>query len=145
RAVRPPGRSARERSEHSVQASASRADQDGRSGRQDGAPVSALLDWHALYPERIHLVWIALAVCGLLLVLELRARGALSAFVSPVMQQRLAAQPTFTRTVVRLGFVLLALLAGVEALMRPQAPGQTESVTVSNASADVLFVLDVSR
>jgi Ca-activated chloride channel homolog len=33
----------------------------------------------------------------------------------------------------------------VEALMRPQAPGQTESVTVSRASADVMFVLDVSR
>lgn len=107
--------------------------------------MSALFDWTPLYPQRIHLVWVALAVAVVLFVLELRARGALSSFLSPVMQQRLTAQATFERTVVRLVFVLLSMLAAVEALMRPQAPGQTESVTVSQASADVLFVLDVSR
>lgn len=107
--------------------------------------ISALFDWHPVHPERIHLVWLALLVVIGLFLLELRARGALSAFLSPVMQQRLTAQASFQRSVVRLGFVLLAMLAGIEALMRPQAPGQTESVTVSRASADVLFVLDVSR
>jgi Ca-activated chloride channel homolog len=107
--------------------------------------MSALFDWTPLYRERIHLVWLALAVCVALFLLELRSRGALSAFLSPVMQQRLTAQATFQRTVVKLGLILLAMLAGVEALMRPQAPGQTESVTVSNAAADVVFVLDVSR
>jgi Ca-activated chloride channel family protein len=86
-----------------------------------------------------------IAIVGLLLVLELRSRGALASFLSPIMQRRLTAQASFTRTVVRLVLVLLALLAGVEALMRPQAPGQTEHVTVSHASADVMFVLDVSR
>jgi len=107
--------------------------------------VSALFDWKPLYPERIHLVWAALAIAGILFVLELRSRGALAAFLSPVMQRRLTAQASFERTVLKLGLILLAMLAGVEALMRPQAPGQTETVTASQASADVMFVLDVSR
>lgn len=107
--------------------------------------MSALFDWTPLYPERIHLVWVALAIAIGLFLLEVRSRGALSTFLSPVMQQRLTAQATFQRTIVRLALILLSMLAGVEALMRPQAPGQTESVTVSNAAADVLFVLDVSR
>jgi Ca-activated chloride channel homolog len=107
--------------------------------------MSALFDWTPLYPERIHFVWLALVFAISLLFLELRARGALSTFLSPVMQSRLAAQASFQRTIVRLGLVLLSMLAGVEAVMRPQAPGQTESVTVSQASADVMFVLDVSR
>jgi Ca-activated chloride channel family protein len=107
--------------------------------------MSALFDWKPLYPERIHLVWAALAIAGILFVLELRSRGALAAFLSPVMQRRLTAQASFERTVLKLGLILLAMLAGVEALMRPQAPGQTETVTASQASADVMFVLDVSR
>jgi Ca-activated chloride channel family protein len=107
--------------------------------------MSALFDWKPLYSSAIHLVWAALAIAGLLFVLELRSRGALAAFLSPVMQRRLTAQASFERTVVKLVLILAALLAGVEALMRPQAPGQTESVTVSQASADVMFVLDVSR
>ena len=107
--------------------------------------MSALFDWRSLYPERIHLVWAALAIVAILFVLELRTRGALASFLSPVMQRRLTAQASFQRTIVRLGLVLLSLLAGVEALMRPQAPGETETVTVSRASADVMFVLDVSR
>jgi Ca-activated chloride channel homolog len=107
--------------------------------------LTALFDWKPLHREAIHVVWAVLAVVGLLFVLELRSRGALAAFLSPVMQRRLTAQASFQRTIVKLVLILLALLCGVEALMRPQAPGQTESVTVSNASADVMFVLDVSR
>jgi Ca-activated chloride channel family protein len=107
--------------------------------------VSWLFDWKPLYPAAIHLVWAALAIAGLLFVLELRSRGALASFLSPIMQRRLTAQASFERTIVRLVLILLSLLAGVEALMRPQAPGKTESVTVSQASADVMFVLDVSR
>jgi Ca-activated chloride channel family protein len=45
----------------------------------------------------------------------------------------------------RLGLVLLALLAGVGALMRPQAIGETSSVSSTRASADVIVVLDVSK
>ena len=39
-------------------------------------------------------------------MLELRARDALSAFLSPVMQRRLTAQASFERTLLRLGLVL---------------------------------------
>jgi Ca-activated chloride channel family protein len=107
--------------------------------------ISALFDWTPQYPGRIHLVWLALAVVIGLFVLELRSRGALSTFLSPVMQERLTAQASFRRTVVKLGLVLVSLLAGVDALMRPQATGQTEQVMLSESSADVMFVLDVSR
>jgi Mg-chelatase subunit ChlD len=104
-----------------------------------------ILDWRFVELERIHLVWAALAIVALLVVLELRARHALAAFLSPVMQRRLTAQPSLGRTLAKLGLVLCALLAGIGALMRPQARGTTETITVSQASADVVFVLDVSR
>jgi Ca-activated chloride channel family protein len=104
-----------------------------------------MLDWHFVDVDRIHLVWAATAIVGLLTALELRSRGALAEFLSPVMQRRLTAQATLARSIVKLSFLLLALLAGVAALMRPQARGTTETVTVSQASADVMFVLDVSR
>jgi Ca-activated chloride channel family protein len=107
--------------------------------------MSTFIDWTPLYPERIHLVWLVIAVVVGLFLLELRSRDALSTFLSPVMQQRLTAHATFQRSVVRLGLIGLAMLAGVLALMRPQAAGQTENVPMSEASADVMFVLDVSR
>ncbi len=102
-------------------------------------------DWHFVDVDRVHLVWAAIAIVGLLAVLELRARGALGAFLSPVMQRRLTAQPTHTRTALRLALILGSLLALVGALMRPQARGEVEAQSVAAASADVLFVLDVSR
>lgn len=101
------------------------------------------LTWQHL--ERVHLVWAVVATVALLVVLEVRSRGALAAFLSPVMQRRLTAQPTFQRAIVRIVLIGVSLLACVGALMRPQARGETETVTVSEASADVLFVLDVSR
>jgi Ca-activated chloride channel family protein len=101
------------------------------------------LTWQHL--ERVHLVWIVLLFVAALVVLEVQSRSALSSFLSPVMQRRLTAQSSFVRAMVRLGLIGLALLACVAALMRPQARGETETVTVSQASADVLFVLDVSR
>ncbi len=103
------------------------------------------LDWHFAEPQLVHLVWAALAVVGLLAYLELRSRGAMAAFLSPVMQRRLTAQASTGRTALRLALVLGALLAGIGALMRPQARGVTETVAASQPSADVMFVLDVSR
>jgi hypothetical protein len=41
----------------------------------------------------VHLVWLALAVTGVLLWLELRGSEALGRFVSAVMQRRLARRP----------------------------------------------------
>lgn len=103
------------------------------------------LDWHFVEVGRIHLVWLAIAIVAGLLVLELRSRNVMSVFLSPVMQRRLTAQSSLARTAVRLALVLGCLLAGVAALMRPQARGVTETVSAANASADVMFVLDTSR
>lgn len=104
-----------------------------------------MIDWHFVDVSRIHLVWAALAIVALLLVLELRTRGAMGTFLSPVMQRRLTAQASLGRTALRLILVLFSLFAGIGALMRPQARGVTETVTASQASADVMFVLDTSR
>ena len=104
-----------------------------------------MLDWRFVDVGRVHLVWAALAIVGLLAVLEVRARGALTAFLSPVMQRRLTAQASLGRTVVKLVLVFASLAFGIGALMRPQARGEVETTTAADTSADVLFVLDVSR
>ncbi|HWU89853.1 MAG TPA: VWA domain-containing protein [Kofleriaceae bacterium] len=103
------------------------------------------MDWSFVHVGRIHLVWIALAVTVLLVVLELRGRDALSAFLSPVMQRRLTAQASLQRVLVKLGLILLSMLAAIGALMRPQGRGETEAVTAAHDAADVMFVLDTSR
>ena len=107
--------------------------------------ILPFLDWTYVDGKWIHLVWAAIAVMGVLVFLEVRSRGAMATFLSPVMQRRLTAQPTLARTATRLGLIFLSLLCGIGALMRPQAPGETEVADVTQTSADVLFVLDVSR
>lgn len=104
-----------------------------------------MIDWQFAEVQRIHLVWLALAAVIVLGVLELRNRSALGAFLSPVMQRRLTAQATTARLAARLGLLLLAMLAAIGALMRPQVRGETETVTTIQATADVMFVLDTSR
>jgi Ca-activated chloride channel family protein len=104
-----------------------------------------IFDWHFLEIQRVHLVWVALAITGGLTALELRSRGAMTTFLSPVMQRRLTAQASTSRMVLRLVLLMCAMLAGVGALMRPQARGVTETVTASTAAADVVFLLDTSR
>ena len=104
-----------------------------------------MIDWQFAEVQRIHLVWLALAAVIVLGVLERRNRSALGAFLSPVMQQRLTAQATTARSATRLGLLLLAMLAAIGALMRPQVRGETETVTTMQATADVMFVLDTSR
>ena len=107
--------------------------------------MSLLFGWHPAHGERIVIAWLAVVIVAGLFVLELRSRNALSSFLSPLMQRRLTAQASFERTIAKLVLLLLSMLAGVEAMMQPQAPGVTETATVSQASADVMFVLDVSR
>ena len=107
--------------------------------------MSLLFDWHAVHPDRIVIAWLAIVIVVGLFALELRSRNALSSFLSPLMQRRLTAQASFERTVVKLVLLLLAMLAGVEAMMQPRATGETETVKITNAAADVMFVLDTSR
>ena len=104
-----------------------------------------MFEWTFVHVDRVHYVWLVIAIVGVLFALELRSRTALSAFLSTVMQRRLTAQASLTRTIVKLSLVLLAGLAAVGAVMRPHARGETETVTASRAAADVMFVLDVSR
>ena len=67
--------------------------------------------------EAVHLVWVVLLFMAALVVLEVRARSTMSAFLSPVMQRRLTAQLTLGRTLARLGLLLCAMLAaGAEAV-----------------------------
>ena len=104
-----------------------------------------IFDWNWVEIERIHLMWLALAITAGFALLELRARGAMGAFLSPVMQRRLTAQASTERIVLRLVLLFLSMIAAVGALMRPQLRGATETVTASTASADVVFVVDTSR
>lgn len=97
------------------------------------------------YRSLVHLVWLALAVAGALVWLELRGGQALSRFVSAVMQRRLARQPSLGQRLARVGLVLGCLLAGVLALMQPRLPGRAEAVAAGEVSADIMVVLDVSR
>jgi Ca-activated chloride channel family protein len=107
--------------------------------------VTDWIDWQARHPELVHLAWAVLAVVAGIAALELRSRGALGTFLSPAMQRRLTAQASPGRAALRLALILAALLAGVGALMRPQARGTTETVAAGQVAADVVFLLDVSR
>ena len=104
-----------------------------------------IFDWTWVEVERIHLVWAALGLTVALFGLEMRSRNLMGTFLSPVMQRRLTAQASMGRVVLRLSLLLLAMLAAIGAVMRPQARGVTETVTASTASADVVFALDTSR
>ncbi|MCG8418414.1 MAG: VWA domain-containing protein [Proteobacteria bacterium] len=92
-----------------------------------------------------HLSWLAIAVVALLWLLESRGRHVLGRFVSPLMQDRLATRLSIERRIVRLGLIFTALICGIVALMRPQTPGATETLSTGRISADIMVVLDVSR
>jgi Ca-activated chloride channel family protein len=104
-----------------------------------------IFGWPFAHMERVHLIWAALAFVAVLAVLEVRSRDAMRQFLSPVMQRRLSARPSPGRIATRLALVLLALASAVIALMQPQARGGTVRITASETSADIVFVLDVSK
>ncbi len=98
-----------------------------------------------VYPERVHLVWLALALVGALAWLELRGARALERFVSPAMQERLAVRPTRARRIARLALILAAFVLGVVTLMRPQASHATQEAVQTRVAADVMVVIDTSK
>ncbi|HEY4239368.1 MAG TPA: VWA domain-containing protein [Kofleriaceae bacterium] len=101
--------------------------------------------WSYVHPEYVHLLWAVVAFVGVLIVLELRTRGALSAFLSIRMQRRLTAQASVPVAIAKLSILGLAMACGVLALMRPQVAGETEVIQDNQAAADVLFAIDTSR
>ena len=96
-------------------------------------------------PNWVHMVWPVLALVVVLAWLEFRGRDLLDRFVSPTMQGRLAERASTPRRIAKLALILLTLLFGVAALMRPQTPGGTEAVAARRVSADIMVVLDVSK
>ncbi len=97
-----------------------------------------------LHPERIHLVWVVVALVALLAALEVRRGDALRRMLSSVMQGRLVLQASRWRRSLRLVFVALTGLGCVVALMRPQVT-RTEMHYAKKGSADIFVVLDVSK
>ena len=85
--------------------------------------------------ELVHLVWAALALVALLAWLELRGQDLLGRFVSTVMAGRLAARPSAAARALRLGLVLVCLVAGVLALMQPRSRTRTETLAPESQSA----------
>jgi Ca-activated chloride channel family protein len=98
-----------------------------------------------LHPARVHLLWVALALGAVLIYLDRRGARELDAFLSREMLSRLAHAPSITRRLGRLALLCAALAAGVVALMRPQSPGATETLSLGPRAADIMVVLDVSR
>lgn len=96
-------------------------------------------------PELGYLLVPALALGGLIGYLELSPSRGFSSFISTVMQLRLARRLPSGRRLLRLGLMLVALVAGTLALTRPQTAGELESVSTAQVSADLMVVLDVSR
>ncbi len=96
-------------------------------------------------PELWFLVLAAVALWGVLAFLELRQPGQLARFISTVMQLRLARRLPRGRRLLRLALVFLTLVLGTLALLRPQTPGELETVSTTQVAADVMVVLDVSR
>lgn len=104
-----------------------------------------MLSWTWAAIEWVHLLWAVLALIAGLAVLEVRGRGALRRFLSPVMLGRLASVTSGSKIALRLALLWLALALAALALAQPQAPGATETVAASRSAADVMFVLDVSK
>src|SRR5262249_10264867 len=102
--------------------------------RRHGLPEAAV-SLTFLHAPLVHLAWPAAALVALLFWLDGRGRDLLGRFVSAVMQTRIADRPTRARRLARLGFVALALGAGIVALMRPQSAGGTEAVAAGRVSA----------
>jgi Ca-activated chloride channel family protein len=93
----------------------------------------------------VHLIWPAIAVVVTLWFLESHGRDALGRFVSSIMQHRLSVRLSTEQRLARSGFILGFFVFGILGLMRPQSPGQTNTVSSGRVSADIMIVLDVSR
>jgi Ca-activated chloride channel family protein len=95
--------------------------------------------------ELVHLIWVVLAFTIAIFWLERRGRDRLDALLSRVMQRRLTAQTSSSMRILRLVLIGSTLVLGVLAMMRPQLPGGSETISASKQSADIMVVLDVSK
>jgi Ca-activated chloride channel family protein len=89
------------------------------------------------------LLWGVLAFTALLVWLDVRAGTALSRFLSPVMQARLAETASVARRRTAIALLGLSLAMGVVALMRPQ--WGLHLVATPRVGAEIMVCLDVSN
>ena len=94
-------------------------------------------------PQFVHGLWIVAVLGALLVGLELRRTHLLDRFVAPAMQSRGVDQPGDWRRALRIGLLVLSMLAIVIALMRPQ--WGFEFIEAPQVGAEIMVALDVSR
>lgn len=96
-------------------------------------------------PELVHLFWLAALAIAALVLFEIRSGSRRGDFLSETMQRTLVFRHGITRRSAKTVLIGASLLFGIIALMRPQEPGGTESVSTRQVRADIMIVLDVSR
>ncbi|MCP5040303.1 MAG: VWA domain-containing protein, partial [bacterium] len=100
-------------------------------------------DFRFAEPEWIHLLWGVAVLAGLLVSFERRAGKRFAELVSDALQARLVVGPSAGQRYARHGFVVVACLFAVLALMRPQ--WGFEYVKSPRTSAELMVAIDVSR
>jgi Ca-activated chloride channel family protein len=100
-------------------------------------------DLHFANPQLVHVIWGWLAFVGLLVLFERRGTEALERLVSSALHQQLVEKPANWRRWMRLGFVALAGLFMIVALMRPQ--WGMRHIATPRVGAEIMIALDVSR
>ncbi|RMF22796.1 MAG: VWA domain-containing protein, partial [Deltaproteobacteria bacterium] len=94
-------------------------------------------------PRWAMLLWVVAAFFALALFLERRRTGAVSAFVSAALQERLVRRPSSRRRILALVFFTLSATSLTVALMRPQ--WGLRLISMPRAGAEIMICLDVSR
>lgn len=100
-------------------------------------------DFRFADPQFVHALWGVAVLALALIALERRAANQFRALVSGVLQAQLVTGPTAGQRYLRHGFLILACIFTVLALMRPQ--WGSEFVKSPRASAELMIALDVSR
>ena len=102
-----------------------------------------MTDFRFAEPGRILWLWAVVATLGLLVWMEFRRSNLLDTFLSPRMAERLARRPSLAKRLMRLGYLALAGIALILALMRPQWGISYEKLP--QVGAQIMVCLDVSR
>ncbi|HYC57140.1 MAG TPA: VWA domain-containing protein [Candidatus Binatia bacterium] len=101
------------------------------------------MDFRFAEPSWSVLLWLVLGLTALLLWLDARGAGALTRFLSPVMQARLVRAPGAARRRTSIVLLGLSFLFMVLALMRPQ--WGVQFVATPRVGAEIMVALDVSN
>ena len=94
-------------------------------------------------PEWAYALWGVLALAGVLVALDWRARGRLDRLISTAMRARLVRAPSAPRTLTAHLLLFAALTCSVVAMMRPQWGTTLQRTT--RIDSRIMICLDVSR